>query len=102
MPDIGTAPRSSSPQRLMSGWISRLDLALELGVTVETLHRWEKIRFGPPCVRAGRKIYYRRDAVRDGMRPQEAQEPRRAVARTARTCVRRRVARTNGEPCSRG
>lgn len=39
MPDIGTAPRSSSPQRLMSGWISRLDLALELGVTVETLHR---------------------------------------------------------------
>mgnify|MGYP000096472428 CR=1 FL=1 len=28
--------------RVLSGWISRLDLALELDVTVETLHRWEK------------------------------------------------------------
>ena len=81
MPDIGTAPRSSSPQRLMSGWISRLDLALELGVTVETLHRSEKIRFGPPCVRAGRKIYYRRDAVQEWLLLQEAPAPRRAGSR---------------------
>ena len=80
MPELGTAPRSNT-HRLMSGWISRLDLALELGVTVETLHRWEKLRFGPPCVRAGRKIYYRRDAVRDWLMQQEAPVPRRAGAR---------------------
>ena len=81
MPDIGTAPRSSSPQRLMSGWISRLDLALELGVTVKTLHRCEKIRFGPPCVPAGRKIYYQRDAVQKSLMLPEALATRRPGSR---------------------
>lgn len=80
MTETGTSPRSSKPC-LLSGWISRLDLALELGVTVETLHRWEKLRFGPPCVRAGRKIYYRRDAVQDWLMEQEAPAPRRQGAR---------------------
>lgn len=80
MTETATSPRSSNPS-LLSGWISRLDLALELGVTVETLHRWEKLRFGPPCVRAGRKIYYRRDAVQDWLMQQEAPAPRRRGAR---------------------
>ena len=80
MTDTGTSPRTGKP-RLLSGWISRLDLALELGVTVETLYRWEKLRFGPPCVRAGRKIYYRRDAVQDWLMQQEAPAPGRRGAR---------------------
>jgi hypothetical protein len=80
MTEIATSPKSAKP-RLLSGWISRLDLALELGVTVETLHRWEKLRFGPPCVRAGRKIYYRRDAVQDWLLQQERPALRRAGAR---------------------
>lgn len=80
MTELGTSPRSGTT-RLMNGWISRLDLALELEVTVETLHRWEKLRFGPPCVRAGRKIYYRRDAVQDWLMQQEAPAPRRMGAR---------------------
>jgi transposase len=67
--------------KLLSGWISRLDLALELGVTVETLRRWEGLRFGPPCVRAGRKVYYRRDAVQDWLTQQEMPNPQRAGAR---------------------
>ena len=88
MTDTETTTRPRKP-RLLSGWISRIDLALELGVTVETLHRWEKLRFGPPCVRAGRKIYYRRDAVQDWLLAQEQERnatvrhavPRRAGAR---------------------
>ena len=81
MTETATFPRPSTP-RLLSGWISRLDLALELDLTVETLHRWEKLRFGPPCVRAGRKIYYRRDAVQDWLMQQEAPAaPKRAGAR---------------------
>ncbi|MGI3211836.1 helix-turn-helix transcriptional regulator [Roseovarius tibetensis] len=80
MTETATPPRSSKPS-LLSGWISRLDLALELGVTVETLHRWEKLRFGPPCVRAGRKIYYRREAVQDWLMQQEAPAPGRRGAR---------------------
>ena len=81
MTETATFPRPSKP-RLLSGWISRLDLALELEVTVETLHRWEKLRFGPPCVRAGRKIYYRRDAVQDWLLAQE-QERDAAASRAA-------------------
>lgn len=80
MIETGTSPRPTKP-RLLSGWISRLDLALELGVTVETLRRWEKLRFGPPCVRAGRKVYYRRDGVHDWLQQQEVPVPRRAGGR---------------------
>ena len=80
MIETGTSPRSPN-SHLLSGWISRLDLALELGVTVETLRRWEKLRFGPPCVRAGRKVYYRRDGVQDWLQQQEVPVPRRAGGR---------------------
>ena len=73
--------RRPAGQGLLGGWISRLDLALELGVTVETLRRWEAIRFGPPCVRAGRKVFYRRDGVHDWLQVQEVPVPRRAGGR---------------------
>ena len=55
MRDTGTSERSA-PGGVLTGWISRLDLALELDLTVDTLRRWEARRFGPPCVRAGRKF----------------------------------------------
>ncbi|PXW65639.1 hypothetical protein C7964_11621 [Loktanella sp. PT4BL] len=74
-------PMRPTNAKLLSGWISRLDLALEFGVTVETLRRWEGLRFGPPCVRAGRKVYYRRDAVQDWLTQQEMPNPRRTGGR---------------------
>ncbi len=74
------APLCASPPPLHLGWISRLDLALELGVSVDTLRRWEARRTGPPCVRAGRKVYYRRDAVQDWLEDQEQTAPRRRRA----------------------
>lgn len=80
MTATGTAARSASGG-LLVGWISRVDLALELDLTVDTLRRWEAQRFGPPCVRAGRKVYYRRDAVHDWLQLQEVPVPRRAGGR---------------------
>lgn len=56
---------------LLSGWISRKDLADALSVSVDTLGRWEARRCGPPCVRAGRKVLYRRRAVQDWLAAQE-------------------------------
>ena len=50
-------------------------------MTVETLRRWEAIRFGPPCVRAGRKVFYRRDGVHEWLQVQEVPVPRRAGGR---------------------
>ena len=72
IPDPEPQPRS-----LMLDWISRADLALELGLSVDTLRRWETQRFGPPCVRAGRKVFYRRAAVQDWLEEQERAAPRR-------------------------
>ena len=80
MTATGTYQRPAAAE-LLGGWISRLDLALELGLTVDTLRRWEAQRFGPPCVRAGRKVYYRRDAVQDWLQVQEVPSPRRAGGR---------------------
>jgi hypothetical protein len=56
---------------LLTGWIRRKDLADALSVTVDTLGRWEARRFGPPCVRAGRMVLYRRQAVQDWLAAQE-------------------------------
>ena len=81
MPHLGSMPKpTAKPRTLMSGWISRLDLATELGLSVDTLRRWEAQRMGPPCVRAGRKVYYRRAAVEDWLEEQEQAAPRRRRA----------------------
>ena len=63
---------------LLSGWITRKDLADALSLTVDTLGRWEAWRVGPPCVRAGRMVLYRRRAVQDWLAAQEM--PRAKVA----------------------
>jgi len=73
------APKEKT-RTLLTGWISRLDLALELGLSVDTLRRWEARRTGPPCVRAGRKVYYRRTAVEEWLEEQERNAPRRRRA----------------------
>ncbi len=67
---------------LLTGWLNRADLAQELTLSVDTLQRWETRRMGPPCVRVGRKVLYRMEAVRDWLRQQEARKAgvSRAVA----------------------
>ena len=67
---------------LLTGWLNRTDLARELTLSVDTLQRWETRRVGPPCVRVGRKVLYRMEAVRDWLRDQEARKAgaSRAVA----------------------
>jgi predicted DNA-binding transcriptional regulator AlpA len=40
------------------------DVACFLGVPVETLYRWRKIRYGPPAARIGRHLRYDPVAVR--------------------------------------
>jgi hypothetical protein len=69
------------PVPLMAGWISRLDLALELGLSVATLRRWDDRRIGPACVRAGRTTFYRRAVVMDWLEKQESTKRVRARAR---------------------
>ncbi len=56
---------------LLSGWISRGELAAELGVSVDTLGRWAARGTGPKCVRAGRKVLYRRAVIQRWLEDQE-------------------------------
>lgn len=80
MIELEEAPNAAAPT-LLACWISRGELATELGVSADTLGRWEARRFGPPCVRAGRKVLYRRSAVRDWLQAQELPPVKRAGGR---------------------
>lgn len=62
---------------LLSGWISRTDLALQLGVSEDTLRRWDVLQSGPQSIRAGRKVYYRRATVLEWLEEQEGTALRR-------------------------
>ena len=75
-----TGTQGAAGGALLQGWISRTDLARELGVCEETLRRWADARRGPPFVKAGRKILYRRATVLDWLERQEDVAPRRARA----------------------
>lgn len=66
----GPSPDAAKPG-LLDDWMSRAELALELGLSVDTLARWETRRIGPACVRIGRKVLYRRGAVQEWLREQE-------------------------------
>lgn len=60
---------------LLDDWLSRADLAKELGVSVDTLSRWESRQTGPICIRLGRRVYYRKNVVREWLRAQEPKRP---------------------------
>lgn len=55
-------PRETSD--IWSDFISREDLATELGVKPETLAKWAAQGAGPDMVKMGRRVFYPRDAVR--------------------------------------
>jgi DNA-binding transcriptional MerR regulator len=57
---------------LLDGWLSKERLAAEIGVSTDTLERWERRRLGPPRVKLGRKAFYRIDALREWLRSQES------------------------------
>ena len=55
----------------MPDWLSREELAEELGVAPSTLGRWATERRGPPLVKVGRRVFYRRSAVRKWLAERE-------------------------------
>lgn len=66
----GPAPDTAKPG-LLDAWMSRSELAQELGVTVRTLQQWQRERIGPPMIRLKKKTFYRREAVLEWLRSQE-------------------------------
>jgi hypothetical protein len=62
-----TAARSG----VLDDYVTRHDLATELGVHPLTLLRWHAERRGPPRVKVGRIFYYRRSAIEAWLRNRE-------------------------------
>ena len=74
MQTIAPAPEGQ-PLNLLADWISREQLAGELGIACDTLARWEARQIGPPCTRIGRKVLYRRTSVESWINAQEKTRP---------------------------
>lgn len=64
---------------VLQGYLTRDDLAKQMGVHPRTLERWHRERQGPPCVMIGRFRLYRVAAVREWLESRE-QGPTRSRA----------------------
>jgi hypothetical protein len=63
----------------LSGYIPETAQAEKHNVSVATLRRWKRLKYGPQPVQIGRKFFYRVDASERWLEGQEtaAAEPRR-------------------------
>lgn len=86
-PRIETPPQETNTS-LLDGWMSRAELAAELGVCVDTLMRWDRRRYGPKCVKAGRKALYKRSTVLAWLEAQESAAPEIETPRGKRRSVK--------------
>lgn len=75
MSDAMTLDTGAGPLNLLADWIARDQLAQELMITTDTLSRWEARREGPPCMRVGRKVFYRRSSVEQWLLSREQGQP---------------------------
>ncbi len=83
---ITTSAATESPEPDL-GLMTELDLSRELQVARRTLRRWHARRMGPPRVKVGKQILYRRSVVADWLERMEEQPVRGGE----RSCRRRRL-----------
>jgi ParB-like chromosome segregation protein Spo0J len=67
---------SSARAGLLAGYLTTDELAKELGKSPRTIARWDGLRIGPPKTVIGKKIYFRREAVRQWLLTQEREQVR--------------------------
>ncbi|RZU98782.1 helix-turn-helix transcriptional regulator [Spiribacter vilamensis] len=58
--------------------ISLQTFAEEMGVTRRTVERWHAQRIGPPRIKIGKQVFYRRESISDWIIAHEQTEPRAA------------------------
>jgi hypothetical protein len=61
----------SKPEAILSDFLTKQELAAELGREMRTLDRWDALGIGPPRTRVGRKVLYRRASVQRWLAAQE-------------------------------
>ena len=50
-------------EQLNTGFLSSEEVARALNISTRTLHRWGRLRKGPPSIKVGRSVYYRRASI---------------------------------------
>jgi hypothetical protein len=61
----------SNTEAILAEFLTREELAAELGCNPRTLDRWYVLSMGPPRTLVGRKILYRRASVHAWLRGRE-------------------------------
>jgi len=61
----------SQSEPLLSEFLTKEQLAVELRRNVRTLDRWDALSIGPPRTRLGRMVLYRRSGVQKWLADQE-------------------------------
>jgi hypothetical protein len=61
----------SKPEAILSEFLTKQELAVELGREMRTLDRWDALGIGPPRTHVGRKVLYRRTSVQRWLAAQE-------------------------------
>jgi DNA-binding transcriptional MerR regulator len=59
--------------KLLEGYLTRLEVAEELNVTILTLVRWEEQQISPPITRIGRNVFYKRRSLEKWIENQECE-----------------------------
>ena len=72
----GHRSRSGTDYAAFPDLLTRSDLARFLNVSEKTINRWYAERKGPPRVKVGRKVFYRKEAVLEWIARQEEVPPR--------------------------
>ena len=70
----------SESTQVLSEYLSRDELALQLDRTPRTLERWESLRIGPPITRIGKTPYYKKESVLAWLESRERKPTRRGAA----------------------
>ena len=61
----------SKLEAILSEFLTKQELATELGREMRTLDRWDALGIGPPRTKIGRKVFYRRSSVQKWLALQE-------------------------------
>ncbi len=51
------------PINLHADYLSSHEASDMLGISKRTLHRWVRLRKGPPWIKVGRFVYFRKEAI---------------------------------------
>jgi len=75
---------------LLADFLDKYELAAQLGVSLATVLRWERLRMAPPSIKMGGQRLYRRTSVERWIDNLEEarREARRPTTSTTTTCSR--------------